>query len=260
MKTMKIGSLALLFMFLLASFPAVSGAGEVHLSAAASTRDVLKELSAAFTKANPGNTILTNLGASGALAKQIAEGAPADLFISANTKWMGYLVSERKIDKQTVASLAANSLVFVGLPTSRAKALTDLPKLNRIAMGSPNSVPAGQYAEETLRHSGVYQMLDQGKKLVLAKDVRQALLYADRGEVDGAFVYKTDALLARKAVILFTVSDHLHAPIYYPMGLTIAGKKNEAAQAFYEYLRSPAARAILDKFGFLTAPVAEEGH
>jgi len=230
--------------------PSIVHGAEIRLSAAASMADALKEIAAAFAKKNPGVSILPNLGSSGALAKQIAQGAPADLFISANTKWMDYLVKEGRIPARTVRFFTSNTLVFAGFSAAGVTSLDALPLLSRIAIGSPQSVPAGRYAEQVMRAAGIYEKLLAQNKLVMAKDVRQALLYADRGEVDGAFVYKTDALLAAHAAILFTVQAGLHEPIDYPLGLTPEGEGNAAARSFYDFLTGATAFAIMEKFGF----------
>jgi len=225
-------------------------AGEIRLSVAASLTDAVTEICADYARAHPGTTCLPNFGASGTLAKQIAAGAPTDIFISANPTWVDFLVGEKRVAADTVGILAANTLVFVG-PKGRASALADLPKLKRIAIASPRSVPAGQYAEEAMKKAGVYDMLAAAGKLVMAQDVRQALVYADRGETDGAFVYKTDALLAREAVILFEVPKDFHSPVTYPMALTDSGRANPEAQAFFRYLSSAEAGKVLTKFGFV---------
>jgi molybdate transport system substrate-binding protein len=109
---------------------------------------------------------------------------------------------------------------------------------------------------------GVYAALRAGNKLVMAQDVRQALLYADRGEVAAAFVYRTDALLAQRAIILYQVPATLHDRISYPLALTRIGEKNPEAKALYDYLASPAAVAILVKYGFEMNPAARSasGH
>lgn len=233
---------------LFAALPAA--AGEIRLSVAASLTDAMTEICAGYARAHPGTTCVGNFGGSGILAKQIAAGAPADLFLSANPKWVDFLVGEKRVAADTVRILAANALVFVG-PKGRASLLADLPKLKRIAIGSPRSVPAGQYAEEAMKKAGVYDELAAAGKLVMAQDVRQALVYAERGEVDGAFVYKTDALLAREAVILFEVPKEFHSPVTYPMALTDSGRANPEAQAFFAFLQSPKARAILSRYGFV---------
>lgn len=239
----------LLFLFSLCAASAAA-AGEIRLSVAASLTDAMTEICAEYARAHPGTTCLSNFGGSGTLAKQIAAGAPADLFVSANPKWVGFLIGEKRLVAETVRILAANTLVFVG-PKGRASSLADLPKLRRIAIGSPRSVPAGQYAEEAMRKAGVYDRLAAEGKLVMAQDVRQALVYADRGETDGAFVYRTDALLAREAAILFEVPKEFHSPVTYPMALTDSGRTNAEAQAFFAFLQSPQARAILSRYGFV---------
>jgi len=227
-------------------------AGEIHVSAAASLKNALGEIIDGFKKTAPDSVILTNFGASGAQAKQIAQGAPADIFISAHPKWMDFIVKEGKGVESTKHTLAYNKLVFVGKKRTDIKSLADLQGLQRIAIGSPASVPAGQYAEQAMRATGVYEALGKEKKLVMAQDVRQALLYADRGEVDGAFVYKTDALLAEHAQILLVVPDNLYDRIVYPSVLTTIGAAKEEVKVFYTYLAGPEAQVILQKYGFET--------
>lgn len=227
-------------------------AEQVHISAAASMRDAVKALVAEFAKNNGNDVLLPNFGSSGALAKQVAQGAPADIFISANPKWMEYLVAEGRIAGNTVRFFAGNSLVLVGRKGEALNSLADLGAMTRIAIGSPKSVPAGQYAEQALVKAGLYAKLLAKNKLVMAKDVRQALLYAERGEVDAAFVYRTDAFLAQKAAILYAVPADLHAPIAYPVALTVAGEKKQAARRFYEYLGGARAVEILHQYGFST--------
>jgi molybdate transport system substrate-binding protein len=221
---------------------------EVHLSIAASLKDVMNELADRFTKQNADIKFLKNYGGSGALAKQIENGAPADIFISANIQWMDYLQSRKLMSAESIGIFAYNTLVFVGMTDMKVSGLQDLHKLEKIAIGSPKSVPAGEYAMEAFKKAGVQKQLE--KKLVMAKDVRECLMYAERGEVDGAFVYKTDALQAKEARILFTVPEDLYPRVTYPMGLTGSGSKNRDAEAFYRYLQSGEAKAVLAKHGF----------
>jgi molybdate transport system substrate-binding protein len=236
--------------FCLAFLAAPVMAGEINLSAAASLRDVLNELSDTFAKDNPGVTFLKNYGASGAVAKQIENGAPADLFLSANLEWMDYLKNKKLVDEKGISTLAYNAVVFVGKPELKVAGLQDLAKLDKIAIGSPKSVPAGQYATEALKKAGIDKELE--KKLVMAKDVRECLMYADRGEVDGAFVYKTDAeLMAKNVKILFTVPQELYSRVTYPMALTVAGSKKTEAAAFFRFLQSDKAKKVLERYGFV---------
>jgi molybdate transport system substrate-binding protein len=230
---------------LLLALPAM--AADVNLSIAASMKDVINELAGGFAKKNAGVKFLKNYGASGALAKQIENGAPADIFISANMEWMEYLKNNKLVDTGSIGTFAYNTLVFAGA-AGKASSMQDLPKLERIAIGSPKSVPAGEYAMEALKNAGIDKQLE--KKLVMARDVRDCLMYAERGEVDGAFVYRTDALLAKQAQILFVVPQELYQRVVYPMALTMTGAKNRDAEAFFKYLQNSDARVVLGKYGF----------
>lgn len=238
---------ATLLGMLLLSTPVL--AGDINLSAAASMKDAINELSDNFAQKHPGVKLLKNYGASGALAKQIENGAPADIFISANLEWMDYLKNKKLVDVTSIGTFSFNTLVFAGEP-GKASSMQDLLKLERIAIGSPKSVPAGEYASEALKKAGLEKQLEN--KLVMAKDVRACLMYAERGEVDGAFVYRTDALQAKKAKILFTVPQGLYPRVTYPMALTITGAKSKDAVAFYTYLHSKEAKTVLTKYGFTT--------
>jgi len=238
--------LALSFVLLLA----VSAvAADINMSVAASLREVVTELSDSFAKRNAGVRFLNNFGASGALAKQIENGAPADLFFSANQEWMNYLKEKKLVDDKNIATFAYNVLVFAGKPDLKISRLQDIVKLNKVAIGSPASVPCGQYAVEAFKKAGIEKQLEG--KLVMARDVRETLLYAERGEVDGAFVYKTDVQeIARNVKILFVVPQEYYSRVSYPMGLTIVGSKKAEAVAFFNFLQSAEAKAVLAKHGF----------
>ncbi len=237
-------------LFLLVFSVLAAQAQTVHLSAAASMTDAFKEMIADFSRNHAEATFLSNFASSGSLAKQIEQGAPTDIFVSANPKWMQYLLEKQLIAPDTVRIFAYNQLVFVGIKRSAELSMAGLTGLDRIALGTPQSVPAGQYARQAMEHVGIYAPLQQARKLVMAKDVRQALIYADRGEVDGAFVYKTDALLAKNAEILFVVPEDHYDRVSYPIALTAKGGENYLAGAFYEYIQSLEATAILARYGF----------
>lgn len=221
-------------------------AGEVNLSAAASLKEVINELAASFSRNHPGVKFVRNYGASGALVRQIENGAPADIFIAANLEWMDYLKNRKLVDATSIFTY--NTLVFAGTP-GKASSMQDLTKLERIAIGSPRSVPAGEYAMQAFKKAGIDKLLE--KKLVLAKDVRECLLYAERGEVDGAVVYKTDALQAKQAKILFAVPQELYPRVIYPMALTAFGRTNSDAAAFFTYLQGDEAKTVLIRYGFI---------
>lgn len=238
-----------LSLLLLLPLPAV--AGEVRVFAAASLSDVIREIDNLYAESHPDISVIGNFSGSGTLAKQIVNGAPADIFLSADPRWVDYLASEGNIEGESVRIFARNVLVFAGAPDLRIASMSDLTGLRRIAIGSPGSVPAGRYAEAALRSAGIYDHLLDAGKLVFAKDVRQALMYADRGEVDGAFVYRTDALLSPRVKIHFEPPPESYPPVIYPMALTSAGAEKSEVVEFHRFLRSPEARVLLEKYGFL---------
>lgn len=236
--------MTILFGMLALATPAL--AGDINLSVAASLKDVINDLSASFTQQHTGVKFFKNFGGSGTLAKQVENGAPCDIFISANQEWLDYLKTRKLVARS--GTFTYNTLVLAGIPGKKVTGMQDLAKLEKIAIGSPKSVPAGEYASGAIKKAGMDKLLE--KKLVMAKDVRQCLMYAEQGEVDAAFVYRTDALLARRAKILFVVPQELYPRVVYPMAVTGAGAKNKEAEMFFEYLQSREARAVLDKYGF----------
>jgi molybdate transport system substrate-binding protein len=224
-------------------------AGELNLSVAASLKDAVNELTDRYVKKHPGTVFVKNFGASGALAGQIENGAPADLFIAANNQWMDYLKGKKLVDGAGGKMFAYNSLVFAGTTGKKVTSMQDLAGLEKIAIGSPKSVPAGEYAMAAMTKAGIDQQL--ADNLVLAKDVRECLMYAELGEVDGAFVYRTDALQAKKAKLLFVVPQELYPRVVYPMALTVKAAQNKEAKAFYSYLQGAESKSVLSKFGFV---------
>ena len=236
----------LCFALLIMAVPAK--AGELNLSAAASLKEVINELSASYTAKHPSTVFIKNFGPSGTLAGQIENGAPADLFIAANNQWIDYLKTKNLVDGANVKMFAWNSLVFAGTTTKKVASMNDLLKLDKIAIGSPKSVPAGEYAMTAMTKAGIDRQL--AGKLVMAKDVRECLMYSELGEVDGAFVYRTDAMLAQKAKMLFVVPQKLYPRVTYPMALTLKAAQNVEAKAFYLFLQRTEAKSVLRKYGF----------
>jgi molybdate transport system substrate-binding protein len=226
--------------------------GEIRIFAAASLKEALTEIAEAYGRDHPGTRILPNFGASGTLARQIDRGAPADIFLSAGPEWMDFLVERKRFGKAAVADFAYNTLVFCGPGAGATKPgkMRDLPALGRIAIGSPKSVPAGAYAMEALKNAGVAAGVEG--KLVMARDVREALAYAGRGEVDGAFVYRTDILPGRGVSVFFVVPRSLYSRVTYPMAPTVEGAGNPEAAAFHRYLESAESKTILERRGFET--------
>lgn len=246
---MKISKIYCLLLLLLV-FTTPAQSSEVRVSAAGSLVDVIKSMVATYKQNHPQTELLVNFASSGALAKQIIAGAPADIYISANPKWMKHLQKKKMVADNTKKTLAYNSLVFIGSAELQIVSLADILPLGKITLGSPKSVPVGKYAEQALTSAGIYQQLQSDNKLVFSKDVRQALLYADRGEVDGAFVYRTDALLAQQAKILLVVSQKLYPQVTYPAALLKGAEKNSEAIDFFDFLFSPEGKQILMKYGF----------
>ena len=241
------------FFLLLLAFAAPAQSGEIRVSAAASLTDAIKELVGAYQQTHPDPEVLVNFASSGALAKQIFSGAPADIYISANPKWMEYLQEQGMVADQTKRVLVHNSLVLVGSADSDISSLPQILSMHKVALGSPKSVPAGRYAEQALMAADLYQQLQSDGKLILAKDVRQALLYADRGEVDGAFVYRTDALLAQQAKILLVVPQDLYPQVTYPAALMKGALEKTEVNEFFSFLFSSQGQGIFQKYGFLLA-------
>lgn len=225
-------------------------AGTIDVSAGVGLRDVVTAICEAYKAVHPEVTIRFNFAAAGPLARQIAAGAPADIVIPAHTKWMNYLVSCGKVDGGTVRIFAGNVLVVAGLGNKKLSSLKDLTAMNRIAIGTPGSVPVGDYAVQSFKAVGIHHSLVSGNKLVMAKDVRQALTYADRGEADAAVVCRTDLLRAERAVLLYTIADGFHEKIVYTVGLTLSGDKNKDARSLYDFIGSRAATKIIVSQGF----------
>ena len=239
----------LLFLFItLCTFSFSASAGEVTLAAGAGLRDVLNDIASSFSQKNQSVKIVKNFVVSGILARQLDNGAQMDVVFTANTEWMEYLKERKHVQPGMILPFAYNTLVFVGRGSPRASRIDELTGLDKIAVGSPKSVPAGEYAMEALRNAGIEKQLE--KKLVMARDVRESLLYAERGEADGAFVYKTDSLLSKDAAVWFVVPQKLYSRVVYMSALTVAGAKNQDAVSFFSFMRSPAAEALLLKYGF----------
>jgi molybdate transport system substrate-binding protein len=233
-------------------------AQELVLSVAVSLKEAVEELGREFAAGRPGVTMRYNFGASGDLQKQIEAGAPVDLFLSAAQRQMDDLDKQRLIVRETRRIFARNVLTMVKPTDSRvdltkAADLLD-PRVGRIVIGNPKTVPAGQYAEESLRALGFWDRLQT--KLIYAENVRQALDYVARGEVDAGFVYTTDAASRAQGVReAFRLPEDSYHPIIYP-GAVVAGSKQPAlARAFLELLAGDRGRAVLARFGFQPPPV-----
>jgi len=236
--------------------PAVA-AQSLTVSAAISMKDAVTEVGKGFATVRPGVTVLYNWGSSGELQKQIEAGAPADVFISAAQLQMDELEKRRLIAPGTRRVFARNLLTVIKPTDSRvdiAKA-GDLAEARvvRIVVGNPRTVPAGQYAEENLRALGLWDRVQP--KLIFAENVRQALEYVARGEVDAGFVYTTDAALRGQAVKeAFRPADDTYRPVVYPAAVVAGTRQAPLAQAFVDLLVSREGQAVLARFGFQPPP------
>jgi molybdate transport system substrate-binding protein len=232
-------------------------AQEVTLSVAISLKDAIEELGRGFTATHPGVTLRYNFGASGDLQKQIEAGAPVDVFLAAAQRQMDELEKQNLIVVASRRAFARNVLTVVKPADSRVditKAADLLESsVGKIAIGNPKSVPAGQYAEESLRALGLWDRLQP--KLVFAENVRQVLDYVARGEVDAGFVYTTDTATRTQGVKeAFRPPDDGYRPVIYPGAVVAASKHPGLGRAFLELLESPRGRTVLGRFGFQPPP------
>lgn len=225
---------------------------ELIISAAASMTDALKEIQQAYETVNPHIKLNFNFGASGALQQQIEQGAPADLFLSAAAKNMQALVDEQLIDASQQKAILGNEVVAVvstdGQLSMEGTADLSKPEVKKIAIGIPESVPAGGYAKEALTNAKLWDALQD--KMVQGKDVRQVLQYVETGNADVGFVYKTDALTSDKVRIAFTFDPQTYTPVEYPIGIVKATKHSREAEELYQYLQTKEALDVFVKHGF----------
>jgi molybdate transport system substrate-binding protein len=248
---MKTKALVLLFSLLIAT--SISAA-ELTVYAAASLTDALKEIAAAYEKQS-GDKLQFNLGASSMLARQIEEGAPADLFFSADEAKMDALEKKNLLLPGTRRNLLSNVLVLVVPADASAapKSSADLakPEFRKIALAEPQTVPAGIYAREYLQKLGVWDAVKE--KVVPTENVRAALAAVESGNVEVGIVYKTDSLISKKVKVAVEVPAAEGPKISYPIAVLKSSKQPDRAKKFAEYLAGPTARSVFEKFGFTFA-------
>lgn len=230
----------------------------VSVSAAASLGDVLKAINVEFEK-QTGTAVELNLGASNAIARQIEEGAPTDVFFSADLAKMEGLEAKGLIAAGTTEAQLSNALVVVVPEDSTlvVKSATDLAgdAVKKIAVGDPKAVPVGLYAKQWLTQVNLWSAIEP--KLVPTESVRAALAAVESGNVEAGIVYKTDAAISKKVKVALQVSGPEAPQITYPMALVKGAPHAEAGRAYLEFLDSKEAQALFVKFGFLVLP--EEG-
>jgi molybdate transport system substrate-binding protein len=226
---------------------------ELTISAAASLKDAMEVIQSTYQEEHPEVTLKFNLGGSGSLQQQISQGAPVDLFFSAAEDKFDILVEDDSIAKEDRVDLLGNSLVLVVPKENQLiKGFEDLAKaeIDKISIGTPETVPAGKYAKESLEKTDLWK--DVESKVVYAKDVRQVLSYVETGNVAAGIVYKTDALVSNKVNIVATADPGTHTPIIYPMGIIKDSKNYEEAKDFYSYLQNNNALKVFEEYGFTT--------
>lgn len=229
---------------------------ELTVSAAASMQDAMKAIKPVYQEENHQVRITYNFGSSGSLKQQIEQGAPADVFLSASPKWIDALEKENLLLEGTRQDLLKNTMVLI-IPANSEQSISNFPELSdskvqKVALGDPESVPAGQYAKEVLTSLNLYQPL--ASKYVFGKDVRQVLSYVETGNVDAGLVYGTDAKISGYKVKVATVApENTHKPIIYPVAVIKDTKHPESAQEFIEFLSSDQAKEVFEQYGFSMA-------
>lgn len=238
---------------LLIAAPSARAADQVTVFAAASLKTALDQVSAQWT-AETRNKAVISYAASSALAKQIEQGAPADIFFSADLDWMDYLGQNNLIEKDSVTRLLGNDIVLIAPADSTVKAeiapgfdLAGLLGDGRLAIGDVKSVPAGKYGKAALKSLGVWASVES--KLAQAENVRAALKLVATGEAPLGIVYLTDAKAEPTLKVVGVFPSSSHPPIIYPVA-RVAGAANDEATAFLSYLKSPAAQDMFKAQGF----------
>ncbi len=224
---------------------------DLTVSAAASLTQAFQEIGFQFETQNPGTKVKFNFGASGALMQQIVNGAPVDVFASADTDTMDKAVAKGVVAAADVKVFTTNKLVVIVPLQSKItlQQLADLkkPDIKRIAMGTPASVPAGHYAQGSLEKAGIWNEVKD--KVINTTNVRQALDYVSRDEVDAGFVYASDALLMTDKVKVSMQALTVN-PIQYPIAKVISTTQNDMANKFTIFIQSSISQSILKKYGF----------
>lgn len=244
------GLFALVVMLLMAGFSL--RAENVTVFAAASLTDALKDLAGKYEQQS-GDTLVFNFGASSTLARQIEEGAPADVFFSADDAKMDGLDQKHRIVKETRKSLLGNQLVIVTAAREGAAIRTpqDLaqPAVTRLALGDPKAVPIGVYAKTYLTGLGIWSNVEA--KVVATENVRAALAAVEAGNADASIVYKTDAAISKNVMIVFEVPLADGPAIRYPAAVVQESAHQDAAKRFLDYLATDDAGSVFRQFGFI---------
>ncbi len=224
----------------------------IMVSAAASLTEAFTDMESRFEAENPGTDVSLNFGGSGNLRTQIEGGAPVDVFASADEVQMDTLANKSLIDNSTREDFAQNSLVLIVPSTSTLNitSLEDLTdsKIEKIAIGNPETVPVGKYTRTALTEAGLLNKTEN--KFILAEDVKQVLTYVERGEVDAGFVYMTDAKTAEPGTIKVVTNVSVSTPVTYPIAVVSSSENKEGAQQFVDFITGEEGQEILQDYGF----------
>lgn len=224
---------------------------ELTVSAAASMQDVLEEIKTLYSRKHPEAKIIFNFGSSGSLQHQIEQGAPVDLFISAAPQQMDNLAQKGLLMAKTRQDLVKNQMVLVVPKDSESIdnfASLKEQSIEKIALGEPNSVPAGQYARQILTNLNIIDAVEV--KAIYGKDVRQVLSYVATGNTDAGIVYRSDAVNSDRVEIAAIASETTHSPVVYPMAVVKDSHNARAARQMLQFLSTPEAQAIFQRHGF----------
>jgi len=224
----------------------------ILVSAAASLTEVFTDMESQFEAENPGVDVNFNFAGSGSLRTQIEGGAPVDVFASASQSYMDILAGKELIENSSREDFAQNSLVLI-VPSSSTLNISGIEDLTsseveRIAIGNPETAPVGKYTTQSLTEAGIWDQLEG--KTILAEDVKQVLVYVERGEVDAGFVYMTDAKTAEPGTIEIVTTVPVTTPISYPIAVVSASENKEEAQEFIDFVTGEAGQEILEEYGF----------
>jgi molybdate transport system substrate-binding protein len=225
-------------------------ADDLTVSAAASLSNAFGEIAKAFEAKHASDKVVLNFAASDVLLKQIEQGAPADVFASADEATMDRAAAGNLIDAASRKDFAGNTLVLIVSSGTKAPgALSDLASATypHIAIGNPDSVPAGRYAKQALSDAGQWDKLQT--QLVQTQNVRQALDYVARGEAQAGFVYATDAAIQKDKVSI-ALSVPTATPVRYPIAATKTSTHATLAREFVDFVASPTGEAVLGRYGF----------
>ncbi len=230
---------------------------QLTVSAAASLKDSIEEIKPLYQQEHPESEIIYNFASSGSLQRQIEQGAPVDVFISAATSKMDALEKQSLLLTETRRDLLKNQMVLI-TPTDHNKNNLKLDnfddltnkEITTIALGQPESVPAGKYAQEVLNSFKITDRVNS--KAVYGKDVRQVLNYVATGNVDAGIVYRTDAQVADNVQIVATAPETSHSPVIYPVAVIQNSDYPEAATELVEFLTTPETQAVFENHGFVS--------